>query len=122
MDYTERVLEMGPWADEIDGYDETNVYPNGSLVRVSIRRTESDAYPSGWRYTLHYGRLTPDTETLDDGTIRRYDNAHENTKGHELHVAPNPEPKTVEFPGMESLYERFWDEIPVARFGPPGGE
>jgi len=105
-------------SDEFDGYDRTEVYENGTLVRISIRRTDDDAYPSGWRYTLHYGALTPNSNTLDDGTIRRYDNAHEDTKGHELHVAPDPEPTSIQFPGMETLYERFWDEIPVARFGP----
>jgi hypothetical protein len=57
-------------------------------------------------------------ETLDDGTIRRYDNAHEDTKGHELHVAPDPEPRTVEFPGILDRYERFWDEVPKSRSGP----
>ena len=57
-------------------------------------------------------------ETLDDGTIRRYDNAHEDTKGHELHVAPDPEPRTVKFPGILDRYERFWDEVPKSRFGP----
>jgi hypothetical protein len=57
---------------------------------------------------FHYGSLVPDPpETLDDGTIRRYDNAHEDTKGHELHVAPDPEPRTVEFPGILGRYERF---------------
>ena len=40
---------------------------------------------------FHYGSLVPDPpETLDDGTIRRYDNAHEDTKGHELHSHPTP--------------------------------
>jgi len=48
----------------------------------------------------------------------RDDNAHEDTKGHELHVAPDPEPEYIEFPGIEELYERFWDEIPKPRFGP----
>jgi len=33
-------------------------------------------------------------------------------------VAPDPEPEFVEFPGIEELYERFWDEIPKPRFGP----
>ena len=57
---------------------------------------------------FHYGSLVPDPpETLDDGTIRRYDNAHEDTKGHELHIAPDPEPRTVEFPGILGRYERF---------------
>ena len=111
-------MGMGPMADELDGYNEANVHGDGTVVRVSVRRTTDDAYISGWRYTFHYGRLTPGPETLDDGTIRRYDNAHEDTKGHELHVAPEPEPRTIEFPGIEELYERFWDEIPVSRFGP----
>ena len=57
-------------------------------------------------------------ETLDDGTIRRYDNAPEDTKGHELHVAPDPEPRTVEFPETLDRYERFWDEVPKSRSGP----
>ena len=109
---------MDPTADELDGYDNATVYEDGTVVRVSIRRTDDDAYPSGWRYTLHYGALTAGPETLDDGTIRRYDNSHEDTKGHELHVAPDPEPELIEFSGIEELYERFWDEIPKQRFGP----
>jgi hypothetical protein len=109
---------MEPTADDLDGYDNATVYEDGTVIRVSIRRTDDDAYPSGWRYTLHYGELTAGPKTLDDGTIRRYDNSHEDTKGHELHVAPDPEPKFIEFPGIEELYERFWDEIPKPRFGP----
>jgi hypothetical protein len=127
---------MAPTAEDLDGYDDATVYEDGTVVRVSIRRTDDEAYPSGWRYTLHYGALTAGPETLEDGTIRRYlenrrfstivetalpfrdDNAHEATKGHERHVAPDPEPKRIEFPGIEELYERFWDEIPKPRFGP----
>jgi len=109
---------MEPTAVELDGYSTATVYEDGTVVRVSVRRTEDEAYPSGWRYTFHYGALAPGPETLEDGTIRRYDNAHEDTKGHELHVAPDAEPKPVEFPGIEELYERFWDEIPKPRFGP----
>lgn len=104
--------------DDLDGYERTNVYEDDTLVRISIRRTEDKSYPSEWRYTLHYGTLTPGPQTLEDGTIRRYDNAREDTKDHELHVAPDPEPKYVEFPGMVELYEQFWDEIPKPRFGP----
>ena len=113
---------MGPTADDLDEYDDATVYPDGTVVRISVRRTEDEAYPSGWRYTFHYGALTAGPETLDDGTIRRYDNAHERTKGHERHVALNPEPERIEFPGIEELYEQFWDEIPKPRFGPDTGD
>lgn len=113
---------MGPEEDALDGVSRAVVYEDDTVVRISVRRTDSDAYPSGWRYTFHYGRLTPTAETLDDGTIRRYDNAHEDTKGHELHVAPDPEPRSVEFSSIEALFERFWDEIPKPRFGPTDTE
>lgn len=78
-------------------------------------RTTRAAYPSGWAYKLHYGAIEP-PRTLDDGTIRRYDNSHEDTKGHKLHVAPDPDPDIITFPGMVALWERFWDEIPKAEF------
>lgn len=106
-------------ASRLDTYARSQTYEDRTLVRVSVRRTEDDTYASGWRYTLHYGRLTPGPETLPDGTLRRYDNSHERTKGHECHVAPDPEPRTIDFPGMPSLYERFWREIPKRRFDPP---
>jgi hypothetical protein len=80
-------------------------------------QTSRAAYPSGWAYKLHYGRTEPTPETLDDGTIRRYDNSHERTKGHECHVAPDPEPERIEFPGIATLWERFWNEIPKEAFG-----
>jgi hypothetical protein len=73
--------------DDLDGYDDATVYEDGTVVRVSVRRTDDDAYPSGWRYTFHYGALTAG-------------------------------PENVEFPGIEELYERFWDEIPKPRFDP----
>ena len=103
----------GPIEDELDGVNERVTFPDGTLVRAFCLRTTRDAYPSGWAYTLHYGATCPDPpRTLDDGTIRRYDNAHEDTKGHELHVAPDPEPEEIEFPGMVTLWRRFWREIP----------
>ena len=112
---------MGLTGDELDGFTFRKRYADGTFIRLMIRRTATDAYPSGWRYALHHGVVAPDTidrPTLDDGTIRRYDNAHEATKGHELHVAPDPEPQAVEFPGMVELYDRFWTEIPKARIDP----
>lgn len=104
---------------DLDGYARTDVYEDDTLVRVSVRQTTDTAYPSGWRYTLHYGALVAaPPETLADGTIRRYDNAHEDTRGHDLHIAPDSDPQTIQFPGMVDLYERFWSEIPKPRFGP----
>jgi hypothetical protein len=106
-----------PADDDLDGISRVEKFADGTLVRVFAMRTTQDAYPSGWAYKLHYGTTQPNPpETLDDGTIRRYDNSHEDTKGHELHVAPDPEPETIEFPGMVELWERFWSEIPKAEF------
>jgi hypothetical protein len=105
-------------ADDLDGVSEAQKYPDRTVIRVFCMRTNRDAYPSGWGYKLHYGATEPDPpRTLDDGTIRRYDNSHEDTKGHERHVAPNPEPERIEFPGMVELWERFWSEVPKDAFG-----
>jgi len=68
--------------DDLDGVSEGRTYPDGTVIRVFCMRTTRDAYPSGWAYKLHYGATEPDPpRTLDDGTIRRYDNSHEDTKG-----------------------------------------
>jgi len=102
-----------PTEGDLDGLSQVRKFPDGTLVRVFVMRTMQDAYPSGWAYKLHYGAMEPNPpQTLEDGTIRRYDNSHEDTKGHELHAAPDPEPKTIEFPGMVELWDRFWREIP----------
>lgn len=109
---------MGSLADDdLDGVREARKYPDATGVRVFCMRTDRAAYPSGWAYTLHDGATTPDPpRTLADGTIRRYDNSHEGTNGHELHVAPDPEPDTIACPGMPDLWERFWREIPKSEF------
>lgn len=73
----------------------------GLVENVALRRTGStDTYPSGWKYTLHLG-------TLGDLTLLRYDNAHEDTKGHERHTAAG-DTDDVDFPGMEALLVEFW--------------
>jgi hypothetical protein len=106
-----------PPEDDLDGINRTQKYDDGTLVRVFVMRTGRDTYPSGWAYKLHYGRTEPNpTETLEDGTIRRYDNSHADTKGHELHAAPDSEPIQIEFPGMVELWDRFWSEIPKSEF------
>lgn len=93
---------MGPTAEELDGYERAKVYGDRTVVRIHVRRTTDPSYPSGWRYTFHYRALSAESETLDDGTIRRYDNSHEDTKGHERHVAPDPEPEAIDFPGSRT--------------------
>jgi len=69
---------------------------------VTILKTDAEAYPCGWKYSLHYGEI-------GGQTLLRYDNAHELTKGHERHTADGE--KEIEFPGMEELYRRFQREI-----------
>jgi hypothetical protein len=67
----------------------------GYVVDVTIRQTKTNtAYPSGWKYSLHFGEVGGET-------ILRYDNAHEQTKGHERHT--RSEVDTIEFPGMLTL-------------------
>lgn len=105
--------------DDLDGISNQLKYPDDTLIRVFCLRTDDPTYQSGWAYKLHYGALTPSEETLSDGTIRRYDNSHEDSKGHELHVAPGPDPTIIEFPGMVPLWERFWSEVPKEEFEVP---
>ena len=103
--------------DDLGGVSEGQKYHDGAVVRVFCMRTDRDVYPSGWAYKLHYGATEPDPpRTLDDGTIRRYDNSHEDTKGHERHVAPGPDPDSITFPGMVELWDQCWSEIPKSEF------
>jgi hypothetical protein len=103
--------------DDLDGVSEARKSPDESVIRVFCMRTDRDAYPSGWAYKLHYGATEPDPpRTLEDGTLRRYDNSHEDTKGHELHVAPAPDSGSITFLGMVELWKRFWSELPNSEF------
>lgn len=85
------------------GHELTHRYTHvetGLVENVVLRRTDdTDVYPSGWKYTLHLG-------TVQDLTLIRYDNAHEDTKGHELHSVGGD--ANVDFPGMEELMVEFW--------------
>ena len=99
--------------DNLDGVSKGQKYPDGTAVRVFCMQTDRDAYPSGCAYKLHCSATDPDPpRTLADGTIRRYDNSHEGTKGHELHIVPEVELEISDFPAMVELWERFWNEIP----------
>lgn len=73
------------------------------VTRVKVYETGDPAYPSGWRYALHYGYRD------GRGVILRYDNENETRGRHERHT---PEGVTeVEFPGMLELRDRFVAEI-----------
>ncbi|WP_436930020.1 toxin-antitoxin system TumE family protein [Halosimplex halobium] len=82
--------------------DDWSYTEGDKVVDVAIATTDDDAYPSGWRYALHFG-------TIDGETILRYDNAHEDTKGHEKHTEEGVE--QIEFPGMTPLYEEFLETV-----------
>jgi hypothetical protein len=68
----------------------------GRLVRVKVLRVpESEKFPEGIKYRLHYG-------TRDGETILRYDNSH---GFHERH--DGDETALIDFPGIATLYRRF---------------
>lgn len=69
------------------------------VERRRIIRTDDTQYPSGYRYTLHYGY------TDGRGTILRYDNENQIPGRHERHDGDDVE--EIEFPGMMELRERF---------------
>ncbi|PSQ07828.1 hypothetical protein BRC97_02510 [Halobacteriales archaeon QS_6_71_20] len=85
--------------------DLTNTF-EGYVGRQTIIEADDPAYPSGYKYSLHFG-------TLDGDTILRYDNSHEDTKGHERHTADEVE--EIEFPGTIELLDRFEEEVTERR-------
>ena len=102
-----------PSADDLDGISRVGKYADDTVVRVFVMRTERDVYSSGWAYNLHYGATEPNPPaTLEDGTIRRYDNAHEHPDAgwHHRHVGGD-EPEAVEFEGLEAHLRRFRQEV-----------
>lgn len=73
------------------------------FVRVTVRLVpESEAYPDGVTYSMHYG-------DYEGNTVLRYDNAHGETKGHERHTPDGSE--AIEFPGWQALLDRFKMEV-----------
>jgi hypothetical protein len=72
------------------------------VVRRRIIQTDDPQYPSGYRYTLHYGYAD------GRGTILRYDNENETPGRHERHTPDGV--KEIEFPGMMALRDRFITE------------
>lgn len=86
--------------------DFTTLGPVGLVESVTVRETTDPKYPCGWDYGLHLG-------TLAGTDLLRYDNAHERTKGHEMHTPAGSE--RINFPGMWVLYYRFKTEVGVYR-------
>lgn len=78
------------------------VHGETHVERVMIRTTDDAMYPSGWKYALHYGEV-------GGRTLLRYDNSHEQTRGHDRHTPSGVE--QIDFPGMATLYHRFLSEI-----------
>jgi hypothetical protein len=73
------------------------------VIRRRIIKTADPQYPSGYRYSLHYGYID------GRGTILRYDNENETPGRHERHSEEGVE--TIEFPGMMTLRDRFIQEV-----------
>lgn len=88
----------------------TDKRPDGTVESVTVRRTDDETYPCGWKYRLHFG-------TTEGETILRYDSSHELTKGHERHVGDDETERTeeIDFPGTDALLERFVREVEERR-------
>lgn len=73
------------------------------VIRRKIIRTDDEQFPSGYRYSLHYGY------TDGRGTILRYDNENQTPGRHEKHTPDHIE--EIEFPEMMKLRTRFLEKI-----------
>ena len=75
-------------------------YRDGGVLRVRVLSVpESENFPDGIKYRLHYG--------TDAGeTIIRYDNSHGQ---HERHTAEGLD-EDYGFPGYDAVQRRFWDD------------
>jgi hypothetical protein len=73
------------------------------VIWRKIIRTEDEQFPSGYRYSLHYGY------TDGRGTILRYDNENHTPGRNQKHTPDRIE--ETEFPGMVKLRTRFLEKI-----------
>jgi len=70
------------------------------VIRVKIMHVhESEKFPEGVKYRLHFG-------TVNDETLVRYDNSHGVHERHE-----GDEVEYINFPGIEALVERFEADV-----------
>ena len=76
-------------------------FADGTVLRVRVLAVpESEKFPDGVKYRLHYG-------TDEGDTLVRYDNSH---GVHERHM-PEGIDEDYEFPGYEAVQKRFWDDV-----------
>lgn len=76
-------------------------FADGTVLRVRVLAVpESEKFPNGVKYRLHYG-------TDEGDTLVRYDNSH---GVHERHTFDGID-EDYEFPGYEAIQKRFWDEV-----------
>ena len=96
---------MGPGGDVRVLEDTTRHVPDGMVLRVRVLAVpESEKFPDGVKYRLHYG-------TVDETTLVRYDNSHDE---HERHTREGLD-EGYEFPGYDAVQERFWAEVKAFR-------
>lgn len=91
--------------DETDLVVDTHLdFPESDrFVRVTVRIVpESEPYPEGVKYSMHYG-------DYEGTTVLRYDNAHGDTKGHERHTPAGSD--AIDFPGWRALLDRFRQDV-----------
>lgn len=70
--------------DDTELIEDYEDYAAGMVESVTIRTTTNPTYDSGWKYRLHFG-------DLDGNVVLRYDNSHEDSKGHERHTTDGVE-------------------------------
>lgn len=76
-------------------------FRDDTVLRVRVLAVpESEKFPDGVKYRLHYG-------TEDERTLIRYDNSH---GIHERHTTDGLD-EDYEFPGYDAVQERFWNEM-----------
>ncbi len=92
---------MAP-GDDVRVLDDTERrFADGTVLRVRVLAVpESKKFPDGVKYRLHYG-------TAAGETLIRYDNSH---GVHERHTEAGVD-DNYEFPGYDTVQERFWDEV-----------
>ncbi|AWB28734.1 toxin-antitoxin system TumE family protein [Halococcoides cellulosivorans] len=92
---------MAPEDDVRVVEDTERHFDDGTVLRVRVLSVpESENFPDGIKYRLHYG-------TVGGETIVRYDNSH---GVHERHTSDGLD-DAYDFPGYDAVQDRFWTEV-----------